>query len=271
MCPGKLGFHVILLASFRGWLIWQGRKKSQNETWGKQFILNSLFSVYITNCYFISLLNRRGWNTLTLFSVAPMPAKKMICPAPRDETRLTRICDKGALISLKKNMHTKKYTISSKEWLLIDSRKHIRVEWTFYRPFLCFPQSLFQRESKSEIFAMVISSNFNMKSNTLTIDITLRLALKQRLKWIRKWPICAVMDNCLQSRIQSRWQDSMCRHGEFTDLLDMRSYLPSQSESLRNWLSYVGSLKASYANRNRFINSSVKGRDLLTMRAVISR
>ena len=165
----------------------------------------------------------------------------------------------------------KKYTIISKEWLLIDSRKHIRVEWTFYRPFLCFPQSLFQRESKSEIFAMVISSNFNMKSNTPTIDITLRLALKQRLKWIRKWPICAVMDNCLQSRIQSRWQDSMCRHGEFTDLLDMRSYLPSQSESLRNWLSYVGSVKASYANRNRSINSSVKGRDMLTMRAVISR
>ena len=40
-----------------------------------------------------------------------MPAKKMICPAPRAETRLTRICDKGALISLKKNM-PKKNTLS---------------------------------------------------------------------------------------------------------------------------------------------------------------
>ena len=54
----------------------------------------------------------------------------------------------------------------------------MRGEWTFNRPFLCSLQSLFQRESKCEIFVMVISSNFNIKSDTLTKDIALRLALR---------------------------------------------------------------------------------------------
>ena len=36
----------------------------------------------------------------TLFSVAPIPTRNIICPAPRDATRLTRIWDKGPFMSL---------------------------------------------------------------------------------------------------------------------------------------------------------------------------
>ena len=32
---------------------------------------------------------------LTIFSVAFIPVRKIICPAPREEERLKRICDRG--------------------------------------------------------------------------------------------------------------------------------------------------------------------------------
>ena len=37
---------------------------------------------------------------LALLPVAPIPARNMICPAPREATRLTRIWDKGRFMSL---------------------------------------------------------------------------------------------------------------------------------------------------------------------------
>ena len=37
---------------------------------------------------------------LALLPVAPIPARNMICPAPREATRLTLIWDKGPLMSL---------------------------------------------------------------------------------------------------------------------------------------------------------------------------
>ena len=39
---------------------------------------------------------------LTMFSVAFIPARNIICPAPRDTERLKRICDRGSRTSLTK-------------------------------------------------------------------------------------------------------------------------------------------------------------------------
>ena len=50
------------------------------------------------------------------------------------------------------------------------------------------PHSFFQSESSHEIFVLVISSNFKMNKKT-DKDFVLRLAMKQRLKWNRKWLI----------------------------------------------------------------------------------
>ena len=61
-------------------------------------------------------------------------------------------------------------------------------------PFLSSPLSLFQSESKCEVFVMIISSNLNMNELIfIKKDFALSLALKWRLRWTRKWPIWSGM------------------------------------------------------------------------------
>ena len=56
-----------------------------------------------------------GQSSLTLCLVAPMPERKMICPAPREATRLIRICVNGAFMSLtEEQKKTKKKNKSNK-------------------------------------------------------------------------------------------------------------------------------------------------------------
>ena len=95
---------------------------------------------------------------LALFSVAPIPARNMICPAPREATRLTLIWDKGPLMSLarkekKKTRHEKKRKKNIK--------KEIKEKFVIYNVGDCF--SLY-------FISMTLSFSFRSSGQYLVSD-----------------------------------------------------------------------------------------------------
>ena len=60
------------------------------------------------------------------------------------------------------------------------------------RPFPSSPQPPFQSEGKCEVFVMKISFHIEIRTTYYNKNFALRLALKERLRGTRKWPICLI-------------------------------------------------------------------------------
>ena len=64
-----------------------------------------------------------------------------------------------------------------------------------YGPFPSSPQPPFQSEEEFEVFVMKISIHIEIATNYHNNNFALRLALKERLRGTRKWPITVLFNS----------------------------------------------------------------------------